>query len=255
MKKVFIALTVAIFAIAIIWYKKTSQYKPLENTIIVGTSADFPPFSFRDKNDEIVGFDIDIIKEISKRIGMEVDLNDRPFSMLLPQIQIGQIHIIAAGMTPTEERKKNVNFTKPYLSGNPLLIISLAKNPPISSLEDLKGKDIIVNTGYTADIYMSKLPGINIIRLSKVADAFAALEQGKGYAFVTASFTVNPYLKSYEQYKDKFNIFKIKETDESIALGVSKKLPDEFFEKIQKTLDQMEADGTLYALKQKWQVI
>ena len=184
MKKIFITLLLALITFTLIfWYRKTSDYKPLEKILIVGTSADFPNFSFRDKDNTIVGFDIDVIKEVTKRLGMELDLQDRPFGLLLPQIELGQIHAIAAGMTPTEERAKRVTFSKVYLSGNPLLVVSSAKNPAITDLEDLKGKDVIVNTGYTADFYMSKVPNVNLIRLTKVADALAALEQGKGYAF------------------------------------------------------------------------
>lgn len=252
MKKIFITLLLALTTFTLVlWYRKTTDYKPLEKILIVGTTADFPPFSFRDKDNAIVGFDIDVIKEIGKRIAMEIDLQDRPFGLLLPQIELGQIHAIAAGMTPTEERAKRVTFTKPYLAGNPLLVATLAHHPAVKSLEDLKGKDVIVNTGYTADFYMSKIPNINLIRLTKVADALAALEQGKGYAFVTASFTLQPYVKDG---KDRFNYFRIEETEESSALALSKKLPQEFVTRVQNALDSMEADGTLDALKKKWEV-
>jgi arginine/lysine/histidine transporter system substrate-binding protein len=253
MKKILIVAVVALAAIALFtWVRKTSDYQPLEKLLIVGTSADFPPFSFRDKDDAITGFDIDVIKEIAKRLSLEISLQDKPFSTLLPQLELGQIHVIAAGMTPTPERAQRVNFTKPYLSSNPLLIVTLQSNPAVTSLEDLKGKDVIVNTGYTADLYMSKIPGINIVRLPKVADALAALDQGKGYAFVTASFTLKPYVKDDDK---RYNYFRVQETDELSALGISKKLPEEFTEKVQKALDTMEADGTLDALKRKWEVV
>lgn len=256
MKKIFITLLLVtgVF-LALTWYRSSNEYKPLENTIIVGTSADFPPFSFRDKDLNIVGFDIDIAKEVAKRLGMNTDMQDRPFGLLLPQIEMGQVHVIAAGMTPTEERAKRVHFTKPYLTGNPLLVVTLAKHPKIIALEDLRGKDVIVNTGYTADLYMSKLQDINLIRLAKVADALAALENEKGYAFVTAALTLQPYFKEYDKEKTKFNVFAIPETNEENSLAISKKLPAEFFEKVQKALDEMESDGTLNALKQKWEIV
>jgi arginine/lysine/histidine transporter system substrate-binding protein len=254
MNKTLIALLIACLTFSLLfWYRRTSQYAPLTNTIIAGTSADFPPFSFRDTDNTITGFDIDIAKEVARRLGMDIDIQDRPFNMLLPQIQLGQIHMIAAGMTPTPERAKNVNFTKPYLTGNPLLVVTLAKNPNVTNLEDLKGKDVIVNNGYTADLYMSKIPGITLIRLPKVADALAALDRDRGYAFVTAALTLRPYIK--DQDKNKYRILRINETDENNALAVSKKLPPEFLIKVQKALDDMEADGTLTSLKNKWEVI
>lgn len=253
MKKIFVTLLLSLITFTLVlWYRKTADHKPLENILIVGTSADFPPFSFRDKDNTIVGFDIDVVREVAKRLSMTVDLQDRPFGMLLPQIELGQIHAIAAGMTPTPERAKRVTFSKPYLLGNPLLVVTLANKPAVTSLEELKGKDVIVNTGYTADLYMSKIPEINLIRLTKVADALAALEQGKGYAFVTATFTLQPYIKDG---KERFNYFRLPETEESSALALSKSLPEEFAQRVQKALDSMEADGTIDGLKKKWELI
>lgn len=253
MKKIFATLLFALVAMSFLfWYRKTTDAKVLGTTLIVGTSADFPPFSFRDKDNNIVGFDIDVVKEVAKRLGKDVDLQDKPFGTLLPQLELGHIHMIAAGMTPTEERAKRVNFTKPYLSANPLLIVTTAHTPRATSIEDLKGKDVIVNTGYTADLYMSKIPDVNLIRLSKVADALTALDQGKGYAFVTASFTLQPYI---QENKEKYNYLRLEETDEQNALALAKQLPADFAADVQKALDAMQADGTLDALKQKWAVV
>lgn len=220
--------------------------------LTVGTSADFPPFSFRDKTDEIIGFDIDVVKEVCKRINLKIDLIDRPFSMLIPQIQIGQIDAIAAGMTPSPEREKNLRFTKPYLSDNPLVIVTLQdKSSLIKNLKDLYGKTVIVNTGYVSDMYISKFPEIQVTRLPKVSDAMIALEHNKADAFVTANLTLEPYQATSGK---KFNIITIEDTNETSALGVSKKISDELFEKIQTALVEMENDGTLKAIKHKWKM-
>lgn len=253
MKKIFVTLLFALVVLTFVfWYRKTTDAKPLGKTLIVGTSADFPPFSFRDRDNSIVGFDIDVVKEVAKRVNKEVDIQDRPFGTLLPQLELGHIHVIAAGMTPTIERAKRVRFTKTYLEANPLLIVTPSNVPRATSIEDLKGKDVIVNTGYTADLYMSKLPDINLIRLPKVADALNALDQGKAYAFVTASFTLQPYIK---ENKDKYGYLRLEETDEQNALALAKQLPEDFVNEVQKALDAMQADGTLDALKQKWAVV
>jgi len=218
----------------------------------VGTSSDFPPFSFRDSTDEIVGFDIDVIKEICKRINLKIELIDRPFSMLIPQIQIGQIDVIAAGITPSPEREKNLRFTKPYLKENPLVIVTLKdKTPAIKTVQDLAHKSVIVNTGYTSDMYLSKFPEIQLIRLPKVTDSMIALKNNKADAFVTASLALAPYTKDN---KGTFNLTNIEGTSETSALGISKKISDELFEKIQKALDDMENDGTLKNLKHQWKM-
>jgi len=253
MKKILSAIIIVGLALTFfLWYRKTSEHKPLSDVLIVGTSSDFPPFSFRAADDSISGFDIDVVKEVAKRLNMDIDLQDKPFGTLLPQMEVGQIHIIAAGITPTEERAKRVRFTKPYLSSNPLLIVTRASDPEVTGLEDLKGKEVIVNTGYSAAIYLSTMPEITLLRLPRVPDALTALEQGKGDAFVTASFTVKPFVKDGDT---RFNFYRLTETDEQTALALSKNLPEEFAQKVQSILDDMEADGTLDALKKKWNVI
>ena len=96
--------------------------------LVVGTSADFPPFSFVE-NDQIVGFDIDLIHEIGKRLQQQITLKNMPFGTLLPTLQLGQIQVIAAGLSATPERAQHVLFTSPYLDHNPFVIVSLATNP------------------------------------------------------------------------------------------------------------------------------
>ncbi len=253
MKKLLCLLAALVIGVsAFFWFKKTSEAEPLGDTLIIGTSADFPPFSFRAADDTIVGFDIDVIKEVAKRLGKQIELQDKPFTMLIPQIELGQIHVIAAGMTPTPKRAKRVRFSKVYLSSNPLLIVTRSSDPPITELEGLKGKEVIVNIGYTADLFMSDKPDITLLRLPKVADALVALERGKADAFVTASFTLKPYVKEGDT---RFNTAQLQETDEQNALAFSLLLPQDIVDQAQQALDQMEADGTLTALKRKWNVV
>jgi arginine/lysine/histidine transporter system substrate-binding protein len=255
MKYLALALIIAAAVATFMWYRTTKQPQPLSDVLIVGTSADFPPFSFRDTQNNIAGFDIDIITELAKRLNMQTIIKDRPFGVLLPDIELGQLHVIAAGMTPTPERQKSVKFTKPYITGNPLVIVSLKTQEPITSLEDLKNKKIIVNTGYISDEYMSDIKDVQLLRLPRVADAFTALENNKADAFVVSAYTLKPYLKDLDRDNTKFNTFIITDTDESYALALSKLLPADFIASIEKTLDTMHSDGTIAALKQKWAIV
>ncbi len=253
MKKTFIPLLLAIATCCVIfWFNraKKSSEPDISHTLIVGTSADFPPFAFRDINNEIRGFDIAVVKEVAKRINLTPIIEDMRFEMLLPELQMGHIHVIAAGMTPTPERAKSVLFTKPYLTENPLVVVTLASNP-VTSLEDLKGKEVIVNTGYTADAFMSKIKDIELTRLTTIAEAFASLESGGGFAFVTAANTLKPILD--KKQADRFSFYTLDETDEDNALAISKKYP-ELLPKIQQALDEMKTEGFIDALKVEWQI-
>lgn len=256
MKKYFSNLIIFILTVLIVTFyifyknKQTNKKRFIEEKkLIVGTSADYQPFSFRDNSDNIVGFDIDIVKEVAKRINYKIDIVDRQFSMLLPQIQMGQIQIIAAGMTSTEERRNSVRFTEPYINNNNLVLVSLL-DKKIDNLKDLINKKVIVNTGYVSDSYLSSLPeskDINIIRLSKVEDAILALDNNKADFFLTSKLILKPYLKN-----KKYNIFNIENSTESFSLAVSKSVPEEIFKKIENAIKEMKKDGTLKNIKKKW---
>lgn len=253
MKKSFLTLiTVALVASVIFFFRHIQKpHSPTVcDTIIVGTSADFQPMSFI-KDGTIVGFDIDVITEIGKRLGKPITIKNMPFELLIPQLQIGHIHIIAAGMSATPERANRVYFTPAYLSGDPLVVVRMANSAPITSLKDLAHKEVIVNQGYTSDLYMSKIPDISIKRLGTVADALMALKMGRGDAFVTAANTMAPVLE--QQGTGTYTIFPIPETNENVSLAISKDYP-ELASQVTAKLTEMEEDGTLAALKEKWHV-
>lgn len=253
MKKIyFLAGALGLLIVIPFFFKKSSVSQsqgPLDE-LIVGTNPNFPPFEFIE-NGKLVGFDIDVMNEVGKRTGMKVTYKDLAFDALLLEIAFGRIHAIASGMTPTAERAEQVLFTKPYLEKDPLVVISLASNPPLKSLNDLKGgdKEVIVNDGYTAESYMDKQKGITLKRLATPAEAFLALTTGRGYAYVSSRSAVQPFFDQYGT--QKFNIFVIDEAADSYALAVSKRHP-EILEKIEHGLDALHADGTLEKLKKKW---
>jgi arginine/lysine/histidine transporter system substrate-binding protein len=250
--KIAILITSIIALILILFFKTTQDTytKKISNkTLIVGTSADFAPFSFL-INNKIVGFDIDIANEIAQRLNMPIEIVNRSFDMLIPEIQLGNIHMIAAGMSITPEKSEQVLFTDPYITGTNLIAIS-KKNHLINSFEDLKNKEVVVNSGYTSDLYLSQFKDINIKRLPTVSDAFLAINSGQGDVFVTAENTVIPFFKKYNQAD--FNIFKLKEKSEDTALAVSKH-SQSLYKKINETLQNMIKDGTIKKLKEKWEL-
>jgi polar amino acid transport system substrate-binding protein len=217
--------------------------------LVVGTETNFPPFSCKEHG-EVTGFDIDLVKEVAKRLDKTIEFQDMSFEALIPQAQIGTVHVIAAGMTPTENRAEKVFFTKPYIIGDPLLIVAPVNRLDVGSLEALKqGKRVVVNQGYTADLFMSTIEGPELIRLETPAEAFLAIEQDRADAFVTASNTLVPFFKLHDA--KAYEVTPIQETVEQTAMIVSKKYPA-LLEQIQTALDDIEADGTMLALKQKW---
>jgi len=228
-------------------FKNQSQVQDNSNLFIVGTNAEFAPFAFIEHGN-IVGFDIDLAQEIAKRLNKKIVFKDMSFEALLPELQLGKIHIIAAGISPTEERAQKVLFTQPYLTGDQLVVVTLKKNPPITSLKDLNDKNVVVNDSFTADYYMSNIHGPHLVRLPTAAEAILALRNGNVYAYVTA---YTPVKSVIEQNQLEFNIFPIEGTHEATAIAVSREYSD-LLPQIDSVIDQMKTDGTFAQLKTKW---
>lgn len=220
------------------------------DVLIVGTNAEYPPFSFIE-NDRIVGFDIDIVQEIARRLGKPIRIQDMPFDLLLPKLQLGDIHLVAAGMTVTPERALRVNFTKPYLMHDPLLIITLASRAALEQIKDLEGKMVVVNEGYTADVYLAQFNKIVLRRLASPSEAFLALQSGRADAFVAAQSSVQAFFAHHG--KDNFRIRPLEAVYDDYALVVSKKYPT-LLTQVQEALAAIENDGTLQRLKKTWNI-
>lgn len=227
-----------------------------ENVLVVGTNAEFPPFTFIENN-EIVGFDIDIAKEVAQRLGKEIQFKDLSFDSLIPDLILGRVDFVAAGMSYTEERAQRVCFSKPYVTNDPLMVLTLSskKTDGPMNLEQLKerfaGKTILVNEGFTADTTLTPLKGFKLVRLSTSSDAFMALKSGRADAFVTAKSTIDTFLATQKSHE--FHADFLENTADDCALVVSKKHP-EILEKIQHALDEMEEDGTIARFKIKWKL-
>lgn len=220
-----------------------------DKPMLVGTNAEFPPFTYIE-NGKIVGFDIDIATEVVKRLGKTIQFKDMPFEALIPEIILGHVDFAAAGLSYSEERAKRVSFTKSYITEDPLVILSASDQQKLS-LEDLKGKKVIVIEGFTADLFMSSKEGVDLIRLPTQADGFMAMKSGRAAAFVTAKSTVDAFFEV--QGSSNFHFTPIEGTSDTCALVVPKSKP-QLLLTIQKALDEMETDGTLAQLKTKWKL-
>jgi polar amino acid transport system substrate-binding protein len=131
-------------------------------TYIVGTEAQFPPFEIVDSSGNVVGFDVDLLNAIAEDQGFKVEYLDQDFAGLIPALQTGNIDIIASGMTVTEEREGEVDFSEPYITAG-LAIAVTTDNEEIQSVDDLKGKTVAVQTGSTGFMKAEELKEAGVI--------------------------------------------------------------------------------------------
>ena len=151
--------------------------------LVVGTSADYPPYEFHtmaNGKDEIVGFDIDIAKEVAKELGVELEVKDMDFDGLLVALQAGKVDMVFAGMTPTDERKENADFSDIYYSATHRFILRSGEEGSVKSFDDLKGKKIGVQKGSIQEgIAKENFDEANIKSLAKVTDLVLDLKNNK----------------------------------------------------------------------------
>ncbi len=164
--------------------------------IVMGTEATYPPFEFVDEETkQIVGFDVDIGEAIARKLGVKLVVKDIAFDGLIPALITGKIDFIAAAMTITEERAKMVSFSDPYFTAGQVIVVRKASSFRPKSYEDLKGHKVGVQQGTTADIDVSKVKGVEIVRYTRFTDAFLDLSVGRIDAVVLDFAPAQAYVK------------------------------------------------------------
>ena len=123
--------------------------------LVVYTEAGFAPYEFI-YNNEIVGVDVEIMKEVAKKLGVKAEVSDVDFNTICASVKSGKADVGAAGITINDERKLSVDFSMPYSTTEQYIIVA-ENNDTIKTLEDLSGKKIGVQEGTTSDSAVNKL--------------------------------------------------------------------------------------------------
>lgn len=151
--------------------------------LVIGTSADYPPYEFHatiDGKDEIKGFDIDIAQSVADDLGVELEIKDMDFDGLLVALQGDKVDMVFAGMTPTDERKENADFSDIYYTATHRFILRSGEETSVKSFDDLKGKKIGVQKGSIQEgLAKDNFDEVNIKALAKVTDLVLDLKNNK----------------------------------------------------------------------------
>ena len=155
----------------------TSNEGGATEKFVVATNAEFPPYEYKEGQD-FVGIDIDIINAIADKLGKKLDIMDIAFDAVLPAVVSGKADLAASGITITEDRKQNVDFSIPYTKAVQMVIVT--EDSDIQSVDDLAGKKIGVQQGTTGDLYCTDDFGeSSMVRYSKIADGVLPLKNGQ----------------------------------------------------------------------------
>lgn len=253
MKKI-IALTLAlVLALAVL--AGCSSEKKLtveEGKLIMATNAAFPPYEYIEGN-EVVGIDAEIAAAIAEKLGLELEIQDMEFDSIIESVKSGKADIGLAGLTVTDERKEAVNFTDSYATGVQVIIVT--EDSPITSVDDLFAEGASTTIGVqratTGDLYTTwdlEDNGLATIdRYSKGADAVQALKTGKVDCVVIDNEPAKAFVEAVEGLK----ILDTEYIEEQYAAAISKN-NKELYNKVNKALQELIADGTVQQIIDKY---
>lgn len=248
MKRFITSILVIVAMISII--AGCSKSSEEENTLVIGIDDKFAPLGFRDENNDIVGFDIDYAKAAAKKMGMKVEFQPIDWETKESELSSGRIDLIWNGYTITDERKKKVLFTKPYLK-NAQVVVTLADSP-LTELNDLKGKEVgLQSLSSAADALDADPIKAKIKKVTEFKDNVSALtdlKNGRLDAVVIDEIVINYYMTKEE---GTFKVLEESLAPEEYGIGV-KKGNEELLNKLQKALDEMNEDGTAGEISKKW---
>ena len=218
-------------------------------TLIGGVKDSTPGFGYIDpKTRDLVGYDVDFLKYIAKKMGVKIEFTTVTSATRMPQLMAGNIDIIAATMTITAERAKQIDFSNTYfLTGQKFLV----KKGTVKSLADLEGKRIGTAKGSTSEQNATKaLPKATVLSFDDYPQAFLALQQGKVVA-VTTDESILANLLAKAPNKEQFELTDFAISDEPYGLGIKKGSP-KFVKFVNDTLLEMEKNGEARKIFEKW---
>lgn len=224
--------------------KSSTQLEQIKEKgkLVIGTSADYPPYEFHkviNGKDEIVGFEMEMAKEIAKELGVTLEIKDMKFDGLLPALKSGVVDMVVAGMSPTEERKKAVNFTDIYYNGEHTVLVKKENLDKFSSIESLKDVKIgVQKSSLQEQIATDVLKVTNIKGLSKISDVVLELNNGNVDAIVLSKETTKGYLKQYSNIVEA-NIDLGKGNTEGSAIAINKTEDMSLVEELNKAINKL----------------
>lgn len=249
MKKIILSVMAVLSLFAVTGCSK----KAGSGKFILGLDASFPPMGYTEANGEIVGYDIDLGKEVAKRLGLKFEAKPINWEAKEMELSSGSIDCIWNGFTMTEERVAAMSFSKAYLNNDQVLVVRADSD--INVLSDASGKVIGCQSGSSAEdaindnsAFASSLK--KIVFYEENLTALTDLEVGGVDAVVMDSVVAN-----YTIATGKKNLKVVSESLAKEAYGIGFRKNEEgakLRDAVQKTLEEMAKDGTVAAISTKW---
>jgi polar amino acid transport system substrate-binding protein len=223
---------------------------PAAARIVVALDDNFPPMGFRNDKNELVGFDIDLAKEAAKRLGVEVEFKPIDWSAKEAELNGKRVDALWNGLTITEERRKNIGFTAPYMENHQIIVVPADSG--IKAKADLAGKVVGIQDGSSAvDAVQRDAVAGSIKELKKFGDNVTALMDlttGRLDAVVLDEVVGRYYIA---KKPGEYAILEEHFGTEEYGVGVRKD-DTELLARLQKAIDEMKQDGSAARISTEW---
>ncbi|MBW1380212.1 basic amino acid ABC transporter substrate-binding protein, partial [Campylobacter jejuni] len=215
----------------------------------VGTAPNYKPFNYKE-NSKLTGFDTDLVEEIAKKNGIKIVWVETNFDGLIPALKAGKIDMIASAMSATDERRQNVDFTKPYyMSKN--LYLKLKNNDSLQTKNDLEGKKIGVQLGTLQENTAKAIKNAQVQSNKDLNIAVLALKNNKIDAIIADQDTAKGFLAENPELVSFYQ-----ETDggEGFSFAFDKNKQKDIIEIFNKGIDEAKTDGFYDTLIKKYEL-
>lgn len=219
--------------------------------LIIGLDDNFPPMGFRDNSGEIVGFDIDMAKEVGKRMGVKVTFKPVEWDGIILSLNNKDIDAIWNGLTITDKRKEQITFSKVYLQNKQIVIVKNKAN--LSKKSDLNDKILGLQMGSSSETALASDSQLTsslkeVKKYSNNTEALLDLNAERIDAVivdeVVGRYYVNKKVGDYKVFDENLGV-------EDYGVGL-RKSDTSLTEEVNKLLEEMKSDGTANTLSQKW---
>jgi len=214
--------------------------------LIAGVKFDTPPLGFLDDSNQPVGFDIDLVREIGKHLGVPVELVAVTSPTRIPMLVSGNVDLVAASMTRTPEREQAIDFSITYYTGGQSLLVPSSSK--ITGVQDLAGKPVAVQQGTTLEKNLAAAaPKAEIVAFKDYNSAWLALRQGRVDALTGSLNILQGFAKDNPGFKIAGSPFSV----EPFGIGMRKGATS-LREAVNLTLHDLWTSGAYTALYRKW---
>lgn len=220
-----------------------------EKVYTCATDATWPPMEMVNENKEIVGFDIDFLNAVAKEAGFKVQFKNTAWDGIFAGIAAGKYDMIISSVTITEERKKTMNFSTPYINAGQVLIVP--KNSNAVLISDLKGQKVGAQIGTTGAMEVKNTGNVELKSYDEIGLAFEDMAVGRISGVVCDTPVAAQYALQQEEYKEKFKIVGGVLTTEYYGIAVQKS-DKNLLDLINKGIEAVQKKGIDKQLEAKW---